>query len=536
MKIMPMFAAAALIASGCTICNSPKKEPTMIQKAVEDSLIPIRPGNAKRPFWNTYAKQFIYVPAFEFKKVKGAKSYLFHAEDRSGVDHTFTADTPYALFTPVWNELPVGRVYVTVDALDGKGKKIGSAGERVFYRNAVFNNGYPPKTRSYAECAKAAYDYLYRNEYINELDRKKPDLKLELYCYPSKMHAGIIQGMVNFASMEPRKRKKALAIACGAANYLIETAVPNCTPLEYLPLTYVGDKLTAKKFGDTIMMLYPASVDSAMIALSDAVKEKKYLDYAVRIGDQYLKLQQPDGTWYLKLKISTGKPDGSNVCAPVGIMSFLEKLSKVTGKKKYSAAAKKALPQLKKMYDSFDWEGQFEDVEAQKEKYINLTFHNAVGMFLYLCPQDPKNKTLTAQAREIQRYAEDQFIFWEQPGWTGSANCYRWRTKEDTIKKEWGWYHHIQMPCVLEQYRCYVPVDGSSGKMIRYYLMMYDLEKNPLDLAKARALGDAITRIQVDGRIPTWCDPGRPSELDWFNCMFGTADAMKLLSEYDSIK
>ena len=87
---------------------------------------------------------------------------------------------------------------------------------------------------------------------------------------------------------------------------------------------------------------------------------------------------------------------------------------------------------------------------------------------------------------------------------------------------------------MLEQYRCYLPVDASSAKMIRYFLMLYGLEKNPLDLAKARALGDAVTRIQcADGRIPTWMDPARPPSEDWINCMFATANALKELAVFD---
>ena len=72
------------------------------------------------------------------------------------------------------------------------------------------------------------------------------------------------------------------------------------------------------------------------------------------------------------------------------------------------------------------------------------------------------------------------------------------------------------------------------AKMIRYFLFLYDLERNPLDLAKARALGDSITRIQCpDGRIPTWLNPDRPTANDWINCMFATANALKMLAEKD---
>ena len=65
---------------------------------------------------------------------------------------------------------------------------------------------------------------------------------------------------------------------------------------------------------------------------------------------------------------------------------------------------------------------------------------------------------------------------------------------------------------------------------------MYKLEKKPLDLAKARALCDSLTRLQEDnGRIPTWAQHESASsdhQQDWFNCMFYTADTLKMMAEF----
>jgi hypothetical protein len=56
-------------------------------------------------------------------------------------------------------------------------------------------------------------------------------------------------------------------------------------------------------------------------------------------------------------------------------------------------------------------------------------------------------------------------------------------------------------------------------------------------LAKARALGDSLTRAKLaNGRIPTWYyeDKIIPGG-DWINCMFASAYALKLLAKYDDI-
>ncbi len=102
-KLFP--AAALLLMCGTAVIASCKSIPSdsrvcsemkpMIRESIDDTLIPVRQGGVnRRPFWNTYANRFIYVPAFEFAKESAAVSYRFTAEDRFGVRHTFSADRP----------------------------------------------------------------------------------------------------------------------------------------------------------------------------------------------------------------------------------------------------------------------------------------------------------------------------------------------------------------------------------------------------------------------------------------------------------
>ena len=67
--------------------------------------------------------------------------------------------------------------------------------------------------------------------------------------------------------------------------------------------------------------------------------------------------------------------------------------------------------------------------------------------------------------------------------------------------------------------------------MIAAYLALYRAEGHPLDLAKARALADAITQVQEpSGRVPTfWADKGNwisDARYDWLNCMAASAAAL----------
>lgn len=87
---------------------------------------------------------------------------------------------------------------------------------------------------------------------------------------------------------------------------------------------------------------------------------------------------------------------------------------------------------------------------------------------------------------------------------------------------------------MIEQFECAVTIDASYAKMIRFYLKLYEAEGNPLDLAKARALGDAVTRNQMpDGLIPTVFpyNAGRAGR-HWLNCMCATIRGLRELESY----
>ena len=117
----------------------------------QDYLTPIRPGEpGKSPFWNVKSIQFMYCPSFDFKPVPSAKSYRFTAAAADGKDYTFEASKPWATLAPIWMQLPVGYVNLKVEGLDAKGgQAIGVAGERKFYRAAMYDGPYHPQLMSY---------------------------------------------------------------------------------------------------------------------------------------------------------------------------------------------------------------------------------------------------------------------------------------------------------------------------------------------------------------------------------------------------
>ena len=105
MYLKLQFLAALCILLPSYAYSTPQEKKTqnaIADIAIRETLIPIRPGGVNnRPFWNTYAKQFMYVPSFEFAKAEQAHSYRFEAEDRFSIIHSFCADSPTAPLTPI---------------------------------------------------------------------------------------------------------------------------------------------------------------------------------------------------------------------------------------------------------------------------------------------------------------------------------------------------------------------------------------------------------------------------------------------------
>ena len=504
----------------------------------EDLRHEIRPGGREgQPFWNGKALLFIYPPSFDFKPVPGAARYRFTAFDDVHVGHAFTAATPMASLAPIWNKLPVGAVTLTCKALDAAGKEIGEAGRRRFWRAAAFDPAqYRPAKRTYREAYKLALDYLFRWPDLAYLEEHgEPDVQQEtnFTSYPSKMQSAVIQTMLRVAEAFPERRARALKIARLSAAYLLRTRAPKDSPLAGFTATYASKGQRADDFGGQHMLIYPADAGKAFLALHAATRDATYLDAAVQIAQTYLRLQDKDGTWFLKMNEKDGTPVSGNRLVPTSVIGFLEELYAATGDAAYRAAADRAFAFIERgPLADWNWEGQFEDITPSAHRYQNLTKHNACETAIYLMARFPRDRRRIAQARDILRYAEDQFVMWRAPCRGDGIGL--WRTTY--MFRCW------RTPAVLEQYNCYSPIDASAAKLIRTYLALYRAEGRALDLAKARALGDSTVNNQdASGRIRTYWIPEAgdddplagairlPHGGDWYNCMAADVTALSQL-------
>ena len=505
----------------------------------EDYALPVRPvGVNGQEAWNRRSVWFMYAPTFAFTNRTDAASYAFEVTDAKGARHAFVAKSANAALSPVWTDLPVGWTKVVCEARDAAGKPLGVVGTREFGRQAPFREGaYPKPKKSAAEASRQIIRYVMDLPIVraNYLGRGPvpADMVTEsnqiFIAYPAKMGAAMIEAMAGLAADEPKLRAEALAYAEGVRRKLLSVTEPEGRPLAGFPRTYEAHPGlkgyvagNCQRLGDRIMTIYPGQVGQAYLSLYAVTNDAALLRAAVRIADRYLALQGEDGTWPLNCRRADGKANEANRLVPVGVMVFLENAYRLTKDVRYREAADRAFGYVERgPLTSWNWEGQFEDVPPTG-KFHNLTKHGACDTALYLLRRFPGDARRLAQARELLRFSEDQFVCWELPLYADAA-----------LKKAhfgvWGEMKTWRCPAVLEQYNCYVPIDASSAKLVRTYLALYRAEGNPVDLAKARALGDAIVRETDDkGRLPTfWFD----SWEMWPNCMIASARALSDLAD-----
>lgn len=533
MRIHLIFLSALFLSCGFHHAKKGLEFPPpekLYQQAVEETLTPVHPGRpGQAPFWNEYSQRFIYVPSFDFKEITGATEYRYTAiADSSGERYSFTAEKPWKPIVDIWDILPVGKIILTVEGL--RGNKIeGKSGNREFYKASPYHGPYHPIAVGYHESIDRFLHYLYNSPYIQYwLQENKPDPGYGLYCYPSKMIASVIRGMILFTDFtnNSSEKEKAMQIARISADYLMHISQPHGNPLEYFPPTYTGpiyadmqDEYRGESLADRIMLIYPAVAAKAYLDLYDKIQDRIYLDAAVRIAETYRKLQLKNGSWHLLIYAANGDPVGHNYVVPTGVIGFFNRLMDEYNIDGFSSARDRALQFIQdNVVKQYNWEGQFED-QKPSEKYKNLSKGQACAYALYLFRNYPDDEDKIRQALDLIRFAEDQFVIWDN-----SNHIDSWGIKSD----QWV------TPCVLEQYNFYTPVNASSADMIEAFREAYVHTGNILYLAKAIALANTIivTQNKETGHYPTYLVRDLLDQEGWINCMVYTAQTINELDKF----
>ena len=156
-----------------------------------------------------------------------------------------------------------------------------------------------------------------------------------------------------------------------------------------------------------------------------------------------------------------------------------------------------------------------------------MSKNEAVEMAILLLDRAKENKVYVELAKEILRYAEDQFIVWSK-----NDPVLRW----DWFKKDSKWNGTTRdggcdwfVPCALEQYKFYTPIGSSNRLMVIVFLKFFEVTGQAIYHAKAEALANTLIIAQNfhgGGEIPTHLRRNLP-ELNWINC--GVYPALTLI-------
>lgn len=508
-------------------------------KAIEetnDEANMIRPGGVNgRNFWNLNSTQFIFVPSFNFPTIPSTERYEFTATDCEGKVHTFTSSKPTAPLTPIWKDIPVGMVELKVEAIHWVTKHRYLAGARTFYKASAFpgRDSLPERASSYKECAIKAFEYAFNSSASQYwLNHAKPDPDYYHNVYPSKMIASLVDAMLSYAELKPQMAEKAMRLATNAADYLLSITYGADTAVEGLPPTYSFEGLNkeivdatapaADGRKDKVMLIYPPRVGVMYLELEKATGDKKYFKAAKRIAEYYKNNVLSNGSWYLLVSKDNNMPESDNCCCTFDILEFLNAFYKRTNEEVWHELENNYYKYIsKKTLETFNWEGQFEDIKLSGN-YLNLTHFMAGDFIEYIKENYPNDGKMLDTAKELLRYVEDQFVVW--------GDFAPW--SNEYIDGKSYWYS----PAAMEQYFWYVPIDSSTADVLNDFLNVYEMTNDELLLEKACALGDSITRMQDSetGVIPThWTKKDCTENLEnfWINCLIHTGYMMMKLAK-----
>ena len=513
------------------------EDPEALGRAAKEDAAAVIPKGA---LWSREAIMFQHPPTLGFPPVFRYTSGKFrYTVTAPGVTNVFLGKTTHEPLTNVWDKLPVGWVTVKCEAEDARSHKVVTLpiGERTFWKAEPYDSraatGAP---RSFRQAAELAAGYVFAEPYVRKLaETGVPDPTYGLAVYPTKMLSSVIEAAVKAGNLDLARR---------AADYLVSISPPKGAPLAFWPPTYyfpkgyAGGGAAATGNEHRNMAVYPVSALSAYLDLYEATKEPKWRELAKNLGDSFLSRRNRDGTWYLVYDIRTGEPLERNRLVAVHAERAYARLAAATGDARYRTVADELWQDmLEGRLREWDWEGQFEDQEITP-KYYNLTHvdvHAAIGGVL---ARDDKGT-----ARDLLRFVEDQFVCWQMPFY---PHLKLWPQQWKWVDRDRMWHaprpgSWWEFPCALEQYNYYVPVDASAACVIRSFLALYRATGNPLDLAKAKALGAALVRRQcADGFIPTaWNESPRNLADDcekcrksyWINCLLHDATVLFELAE-----
>ena len=519
------FICTIVLILGCSNHNDVEINQKYAALARQESLEPIHPGvPGVRPFWNKYSKRFIHAPSFHFEEMEGVKRYRFTLTSMEDSQKTvFEAPMPWAPLSPIWGELKDGHYQLIIEAMEKRSDRvIQKVGERVFLKSTPFAGVTTQPAYPYRESGYRNLNTLLHQPKIQHwLTHGRPDPSYPLWCHPTKIMSALVIGMIHYAEFFPDAddADQAVKIANIVVEFLMSMAEPGGTPLEYWPPTYWDGVPRGEHpyFHNQMMTNSPAIGAEMLLDLYDFTGVDRWFDAAKRIADTYVKTQRAHGTWPQLLSTETGEAVKRHLLVPTMVIELYDRFQEQYGVSDYLASRAKAFDWcMDNPVETFNWQAQFEDTRPQS-LYKNLSREEPSEFARILLKESEAHPEYIGLAKELLRFAEDQFVVWEPGDPVLSYPWFRLDSKWNGTVLEGGsdWF----IPCALEQYKFYTPIARSSQLMILAYLEMYEVTDESIYHARAVALANALTVAQAyhgGGEIPTHLRRNLP-EANWLN-------------------
>ncbi len=504
-----------ILAAALSVACSP--DAALNKRAQEEYNHPIRKGE---PYWNLFAKKFTFAPAFGFPAVEGAVNYKYLVRQEGVEKASFMASLPTEDLGRIWASIPPGECVLDVVALDSAGDSIGLSGKREFVRDFPFKTGGPAPAKSYRQTALDAILYVHNMPSTKHWQHSStPDMSYVMNAYVCKIIGATVRVECLVAREFPELREEALKAALGAAEYMVSLVQPEGTPLEGWPPTYglsPSDSSTyvysvTRNNASKMMVLEASVAGEAFLDLYDATGDSAWMERSLSVARTYSRLQFPDGSWPIRVSLSTGASLSHFRLWPAHVLKYLRRLETQYGIMDYAGVRSKAEAYINTVaLPRFDLSGMFEDsMWDDFQSYSNLTNFTASPYASYLLTNPSPTEEDVKNAYDLIRLSEDQFVHWDK---FEGVNAFP--------------------PYACEQYFYDVPVDSSIADVCDGYLALYEYNGDRLALEKAKALLGSLTRFQEpSGRILTlmvdFGEEGPNSEDFWLNSIWW--DASQLL-------
>lgn len=509
------------------------------------SVLTTSTGTAEEPrkivSWNAYSPQFIQAP--EFTLLVLPKTALYRATVQQG-DQSWTVESkhPQVSLASVWDKLATKRFSLRLEWCDTQGAVLASeTSSRV---KAPGWSGFQGPPADWVAAADRNMAYLFEMDRQRTAPYCEPGVPIWVWSaatpttrstefftlspqglplgYPCNTIPQTIWGLLAYVQAERPEKDHALQLATAGADWALKNRQPNSGALPLFPFSTVSlGKFAGGVEGKAVNLPRASYLGVSFVDLYRVTQDERYLDYARHIATVSARFQRPDGSFPYRVDAESGKvTEGYSPCAAEFAL-LVDALTPYGVEPKLLLQAKRAIQWLTTYAAGTNhWQAAFEDIPEQLQ-YRNLSQYEAQELIPYLCRHRDEDPSYLPLAKRLNAWIEDQFVVFGP--------------------ESESWRRPIQGPLVIEQYVCWAPMEGHTGRWVLTLLELHRASGDPEYLDKAKAACNAICSQQFsNGAFSTFADrtwvdghmTGDDLGGNWYNANMDADAALYTLDSY----